>query len=276
MIADYYSQGFDEEHIYGQEVLVHPNTTLFIPIDGNLRAIIEAERIKASRKAWIAVSNQDRTPPALFWDEILVASDKGSFVFETRYITDSDDVLPISYMNQIPERLRKEFLSDVPEGIHQLAKSLIGNERETRRILHRFYEFVHEHEKPEHHTIGKPIEQLLEEYSEKGFFYGNCKESRIFYVSLCNAIGYPTKRVEGKALSIGGHVWTDVFVPMERGYGLIPADATLENFGHHNRRNHLLFEKSPEMPINRISRLKNWVKGKDNPKEYKLKIERIN
>ena len=62
MIADYYSEGFDKKHQYGQEVLIKPGTVLFTPMDGNLRAIIESEGIKTSTKNFSAVMNQDRAP----------------------------------------------------------------------------------------------------------------------------------------------------------------------------------------------------------------------
>ena len=158
----------------------------------------------------------------------------------------------------------------MPDGIRQLAKSLAGKETDTRQVLQRFYEFVYFHEKPEFPTTGKPIEQLLEEYNNEGFFYGNCKEASTFYMALCNAVGYPTKWVEGKALDSGGHVWTDVFVPMKSGYKIFPVDAALGNFGNLDESDNLFFERSPKIPISYNLRFLGGLS-----KEYKLKIERI-
>lgn len=274
MYADYYSEGFDIGHKYGEEVMIRPETILFVPISENLRAIIESEKIRISES--VPASIHDRTPPALFWNENLIPSNKGTCIFETRYVTNSDDIPSISYLDLIPDRLKREFLKQVPRGFHELASKIVGREKDTRKILHAFHEFVYEHEELEPDTIGKPIEKLLSEYEETGYFYGNCKEARDFSMALCNAIGYPTKRVGGKCWNMGGHVWADVFVPMKTDYKLVPIDATLTSFGYHNAVNHLLFERTPKMSFGLISRFSNIVRGKSTPKEYKLKVERTN
>ena len=41
MVVDYYSEAFDKEHRYGEDVDMSPQTTLFIPVSGNLRAKIK-------------------------------------------------------------------------------------------------------------------------------------------------------------------------------------------------------------------------------------------
>ena len=257
MIADYYSKGFDKEHVYGETIDVVPKILLFIPVKGNLRAIIESkERIRISKYCPYAnpskypdVNKLDRAPPSLFWDEYLVSSENKRYVFETNYCTDSDDILPISHVDQIPAPLKREFLRVVPRGIHDLANNLIGNEIESRTILQKFNNFVYEHEKPENETTGKPIEQLLDEYERTGDFYGNCKEASTFFMGLCDAAEYPTKRVIGKSPhALEGHVWVDVFVPVENSYKLFPVDAALDLFGNHNPEFHILFEESPTAP----------------------------
>lgn len=272
MLENWFHDGFKDSHNYGEEVLVNP-TVLFIPLRSNLRAEIKSERgIKTRKKAF--AEHWDRSPPPLFWDEYLISSEKGIYVFETRYVTDSNEILSIRYLDHIPERTRKSFLRKVPTGIDELVNKLVGKETETRKILQTFHDFVYEHEKLESPTTGKPIKKLLDEYSRTGYFYGNCKEARDFYMALCNAKGYPTKRVTGKLPESGGHVWTDVFVPIEDGYKLLPVDAIWGYFGNLNSGSHLFLEYAPELRFGFFSGVWNFVKG--GPKEnYKLKIEHI-
>ena len=160
-------------------------------------------------------------------------------------------------------------------GIHELANKLIGSERNSFKVLQRFYQFVYALEKLEIPTTGKPIEQLLEEYNDGGFFYGGCKEARDFLIALCNAKGYPAKKVYGKSLGPCTHVWADVFVPVEDGYKFFPIDAALGYFGNHSPMDHLFFEKSPGMPINLSSMVVDIVRSKKTVKNYKLSIEKI-
>lgn len=274
MIADYYSEGFNKEHKYGEEVVVSPKTSLFIPVRSNLRARIESKR-KLELAPYAGTLKKEREVPALFWDGNLVSERDGTYVFETKYVSDSDDVLPSEYLGTLPERIRKEFLKEMPQGIHKLANKLTGNERDSTKILQRFYEFVYEHEKLEHHTTGKPIEQLLKEYNDSGFFYGNCKEASDFFMALCNTKGYPTKRVFGKVLQFGGHVWTDVFVPVEDGYRFLPVDPILSYFGNHNPIDHLFFEYTPNIPIGLSSIVYNFMRNEKTPTDYRLSIEKI-
>ncbi len=272
MIADYYSEAFDKEHKYGEEAVISPKTILFIPVRGNLRARIESERKIELLPDW---NLKIREVPALFWSENLVLEDGKNYVFETKYVSNSHDILPPHYLETLPSIIRKRFLKKVPQGIHELANKLIGNEKESIEILQRFHDFVHEHEREENPTTGKPIEQLLKEYNEGGFFYGNCKEARDFFMALCDAKGYPTKRVDGKCLESGCHVWADVFVPIKGGYGLLPVDAALGYFGRHNPMNHLFFEHTPDMPSRLFLTALDFVRGKETPNNYKLSIEKI-
>jgi hypothetical protein len=275
MIADYYLEGFDKEHKYSEEVVVSPKTCLFIPMKGNLRAKIEAER-KLEMSLYKGLMGDERGVPALFWDGNLVLDKGGTYVFETRYVSDSDDVLPFSYLGTLPNRVRKKFLKKVPQEIHELANKLTGNERNSIKILRKFYEFVREHQKPESPTIGKPIKQLLKEYDDDGFFYGNCKEAKNFFMALCDAKGYPTKQVCGKSLQPGGHVWSDVFVPVNKGYKFLPVDAALGYFGNHNLTSHLFYETTPNnISIEPSLRIWDFVRRKKRPIDYKLSIEKI-
>lgn len=275
MIADYYSHGFElKEHYYGEDILVTPETALFVPARVNLRAIIEADRgIKTLQFA--SYCENDREVPALFWDENLSFSDENTYVFETKYCEEGEGILPVTHIGLIPEKIKRGFTRPVPDGISQLASKLIGKEDSTRRILRKFFDFIHEHQRTRR-TTGEPIEQLLDEYEKTGYFYGNCKEVRDFYIALCDSQGYPTKKVLGKALDVGGHVWVDVFVPVESGYKLLPIDSALGYFGNLSPIDHLFFEYTPIiMPIGIISRIRNFVRRKDAEKDYKLRIERI-
>lgn len=270
MSADYYSDGFDNEHSYGEKVSVNPGTLLLIPAKGNLRAKIEAERIKTEERLCFLIADA-RTPPPIFWDENLISSEEGTHVFETKYIAASDEILPVSYLKNIPERLRQRFLRKAPTAIHELTDRIVGHEKETRKILHKFYEFVYEHLKLETPTTGKPIKKLLEEYNKRGFFYGNCKEARDLYIALCDAKRFPAKKVIGKPLCSRGHVWVDIFVPIENGYKLFPVDAALGYCGYHDPRYHLFWETCPHIPL--LEKILNFVRRKDS--NYKLSLECI-
>ena len=214
MIAAWYEGNFEKQHYYEENALVKPKTFVFVPARINLRAVIESKGNINTYKT--SLFEGDREAPPLFWSENLV-SEENPYIFETKYCTESDDLLPISYLNKIPERLAKIFLRKTPPRISELADKLVGKEKDTRKLLKKFYEFVAEHEKFLRYTLTKPIEQLVDEYDSKGYFYGNCKEARDFYAALCNSKGFPTKKVLGISLNSWGHVWVDVFVPSEDG-----------------------------------------------------------
>jgi len=260
----WYEDGFENVHIYGEHVLITPNTILFIPARINLRATIEAEKVIELHKHTLS-DKCEREVPAIFWKENITFQDGKATIFETKYCSDPDNILPISFLEQIPEGLRDEFLEKAPNGIYELANELVGDEKDTRKLLMKFYTFASENIKYEKPTTGKPIEELLDEYKNTGYFFGNCKEARDFYMALCNAKGYPAKRVSGKAaLGSGGHVWADVFVPTEDGYKLLPADPARGSFATLNPSCHLFFERAPLMHIS----------DSDNCTGYWLNIER--
>lgn len=276
MIADYYSKRFEEQK-YGETITIPPETCLFIPVRGNLRATITAQRnLEISpHSCTTRMGGIEREVPALFWSENLVSAEDRTYIFETKYVSDSDIILPFDYLETLPKKIRKNFLRKVPQKVHELADELTGSERDSIKILQKFYDFIYQHEEAEYHTQGKPIEELLDEYTDTGYFYGNCKEARNFFMALCDAKGYPSKAVSGKALEPGGHVWLDVFVPVRGGYKLVPADATLNHFGKHNPMNHLFFEYTPDMSMGLFSRFCDKVRGENTLVNYKMSIERI-
>lgn len=272
-IPDWYTDGFDSPHKYGESVLISPETWVFIPARINLRAVIESER-RIKSNEYLSHTRLDREVPSLFWDENLVPSDGNVYVFETRYCTESDEILPLSYLSQIPERLTKKFLREVPSRVSELADKLVGVETDTRTLLRKFYEFVAEHRIYQTPTSGKPIEQLLSEYERVGYFYGNCTESRNFYAALCDAKGLPTKKVSGKSFLAEGHAWVDVFVPTDGGYKLLPVDPSLEYFGNLYPAQHLFMEYTPGISqIGIGDRIFNFVARKVEIRDYQLKIE---
>ncbi len=227
---------------------MRPGTYLFVPMHGNLKATIKTEKeLKMSKHA--CIFPMDREVPALFWSENLnldLASDgKRIYTFKTKYIQDFSEILPSDYLKNVPRWAEENFLADVPSGIIKLANKLAGNEKDTVKILEKFYYFIVNHMQVELITMGKPLEQLLDEYANAGCFYGNCKEAKTFLMGLCNAKGFPTKGVYGKSLRPLAHVWTDVFVPVEGGYKLLPIDGALGYFGYHDCMSHLLFEPTP-------------------------------
>ena len=264
MIEDWFEDGFAKPHAYGEDVLVNPGTILFVPARINLRATMKSDR-EIEDCGYVGICKyhkHERMTGSLFWSENLVPSEGHIYVFETKYCTKSDDILPASCLGQIPEKLRREFTRPVPNGISELADKLVGDETDTIKLLGKFFVFVGEHLEPEMITTGKPVEQLLEEYQSKGHFYGNCKEARDFYIALCDSRGYPSKRVSGKSAKRGGHVWVDVFVPVGNGYRLLPVDPALIYFGNFNPDSHYFFEYTPETVPK-------------TPDAYKLKIEHV-
>ncbi|MFH1637897.1 MAG: transglutaminase-like domain-containing protein [Candidatus Woesearchaeota archaeon] len=266
MIADWYEDGFNIGRQYGETALVEPGKILFIPAKINLRAIIESES-KIKTRDDVSSLTFDREVPSLFWKENLIAAENNTYVFETKYCKESDEVLPRRYLKDIPERLANEFLREVPQKFSGLAAKIAGNEVDSRKMLWKFYEFVHEHLRPKRKTTGKPLKQLMEEYEAKGCFYGNCKEARDFYAALCNSKGFPTKKVMGKVLKPGGHVWVDVFVPTDRGYKLLPVDPALSYFGSFSRYDHIFFESLP-----RGGGLLKAIEGLVKPKENMFRL----
>jgi hypothetical protein len=272
MIADYYCSGFDRRCIYGEKVLVNPMEAIFIPVRGNLKAIIDSEeKINLFNNADGLSDSlaRERNPPALFWSEYLSSKKDDKYVFETKYIKNSDEILPISSLDNIPSNLRKEFLCKVTPEVSKLANKIVRNEKETKTILKRFYDFILENQRPLNPTTGKSVETMLEEYEKNGHFTGNCKEARDFYMALCDSVGYPTKRVSGKNLVYGGHVWPDVFVPVKDGYGLFPVDAALWHFGCHNAEDQIFFEHAPKISWN----FSNIIRKPQT--NYKLTIESV-
>ena len=255
------------KHYLEEIVLVNPDNILFIPSLLNLRATIECEK-KIQPPIEPPVSTRKREVPALFWEENLILSDEKFHIFETKYYNDFDEILPIDYLNQIPEKFNKKFIKKPPKKISELADKLVGKEKDTRKILKKFYNFVIEHHKPELDTTGKSLRRIMKEYEKGGFFYGNCKEIRDFYSALCNSKGLPTKKVIGKVLEkSGGHTWADVFIPTDRGYKLFPVDGALRYFGYTKPLQNVFLEFLPS--IQSYNPFSFFIKSK----KYKIKIE---
>lgn len=259
---------------YNDEVLVFPKDTLFIPMQGNIRATLKTERnlILTSTKLDHILT---RLYPAIFCEENLVLKEKGKYIFETKYVNTLDNVLSINHLNNISPAIQEYFLEKAPKEICDLANKLVGTEKSTIKILYTFYGFVRKHQLPELNTIGKPISVLFNEYATQGYFSGNCKESKTFFSALCNAKSYPTKGVDGKILDEEGHVWTDVFVPAKDGYKLFPVDTALKSFWSHNPENNIIMESIPNNTLGSFSKLLDFMKLKNFSSDYTLKFERI-
>ncbi len=263
--------GYLIPHSYGEEAEIKPGTFLTIMALRNLRAVIESEidikPVDIKPVADDAFSFFDGYTPSIFWAENKGPASNGrTYVFETRYCS-TDEILPPKYLSQIPRRLSRRFLRSVPQKVSDLKDRLIGSENNGDKILKRFYEFCVEHQKRERPTSGKPVEELMEEYEREGYFYGNCKEASNFYAALCNAAGFPAKKVFGRT-PIGGHCWTDVIVPTEDGWKLLAVDPALGCFGDFKYTLHQFIDPSPDFAtlLRSIFRIR-------KPKTYMLKIQ---
>jgi hypothetical protein len=275
MVHDWYEEGFNLGHKHGEEVEMNTNVTLFVPIERNLKATIETDKnLKLSDFATIV--RTDRETPAIFWRENLVLKEGNTTVFQTNYVTEKDEILPLTEMHNIPLEIRQEFTGKTSPEVQALAQKIIGKRTETQRILWSFYDFVSENLSPKAGTYGKTMDMLMKEYEKDGRFYGSCKEARDFFIALCDAVGYPAKRVTGKSYQPVGHVWADVFVPVENGYKLYPVDAALGYCGMHDPLDHLFFESTPSlMPKSFLKRAWQSLNLAEEKGSYKLKIEKI-
>lgn len=267
MREDYYTGIFEDGHNYGEEVEIVPGTSLCIPAKANIRAVIEGEFDVALPEDLPFKDDFTTLTPAVFWDENLVYSRDGTYVFETKYCRPPLDALPSCSIEKIPGRIRERFTGSVPPQIQEISNEAVGDEMNTLEVLNSLMKLVHEGLKPRM-TRTRDLKDVVDEYRREGEFRGNCKEASDFLVSLYRSQGFPAKSVFGKPFySTGGHLWADVVVPTEEGYEIIPADPSIDKFGDFDRRYNVFFERSPGA----------YIDGSENEDEisYILTLEKI-
>jgi len=213
----------------GETLSAKPRDHLAIYAHMNLRAIVESP-------TELNLTKKDRLnkPELLFLEENLILKNKNYYVFQTKYSKSLDDILGIKDIKQIPPPLREEYIAEPYGKLKKIANDLKGNKENCIDILRSFHNFARNNVK-EKITYGRSLKQILKDYNQKGFYYGNCKEISLLCSSLCDCVGIPSRMISGKfTADEGGHAWIEACVPNKDSYIWMPVDPGMDYFNEYS------------------------------------------
>ncbi len=249
------------EHKYGEKAKVKTDEFLFIPAKFNLEVIVDCYgnldlydhfQLDLIETLGARYASTD----TIFNKENIVKKEKNRYIFKTKYSETFDDVLTLDYIDKIPREIRKKHVFKIPEKLKNISNKLkedslknTNSDNIVYTILFPFFFYVKNRRKNYLFNGFKKIERLTNEISENDNFKGACMEGTTLYNALCNSVGLPARRVSGKNLKKGGHVWSEVCVPTKDSYRWIPVDATLGFFNSFYIKKHMVFSKTPDYSI---------------------------
>jgi len=162
-------------------------------------------------------------------DDVVIEMKVAFHSYDTDYVIDADAIPSYDEQGELYRRFtRSEQQINLTEPLCELARSVVGREKNPYRKARKLYDWVCDNVKYNFvwrwrdatFTFGCASEEVRERR------IGDCVIQSVFYAALCRAVGVPARVCNGPIFPPGmrnDHVWAEVYFPK---YGWAPVDVT--------------------------------------------------